>query len=106
VKQGDPLSPLLFGLFIDDFETWVKQRLPRAGARLTLEKLVPLLLYADDLVLLGQGQRDVPEMLDLLHEFCEDRGLEVNMAKIEVEVFHKEHVAVLQQQWHPYPQEV
>jgi len=101
VKQGDPLSPLLFGLFIDDFETWVKQRLPRAGARLTLEKLVPLLLYADDMVLLGQGQRDVQEMLDLLHEFCEDRGLEVNVAKTEVVVFHKEHVAVPRHwQWH------
>ena len=54
VKQGDPLSPLLFGLFIDEFEAWVKERIPGAGVPLTLEKNVPLLLYADDMVLLGE----------------------------------------------------
>ena len=42
VKQGDPLSPLLFGLVIDEFEAWVKERIPGAGVLLTLEKNVPL----------------------------------------------------------------
>ena len=83
VKQGDPLSPLLFGLFIDEFEAWVKERLPGAGVPLTLEKNVPL-LYADDMVLLGESQSSVQELLDLVHEFCVTRGLEVNVSKTEV----------------------
>jgi hypothetical protein len=51
VKQGDPLSPLIFGLFIGEFETWLRERLPTAGAQMG-SKLVQMLLYADDVVLL------------------------------------------------------
>ena len=46
VKQGDPLSPLLFGLFIDEFESWLRQRLPNVGVQMG-RKLVQMLLYAD-----------------------------------------------------------
>ena len=53
VKQGDPLSPLLFGLFIDEFEQWLRDRLPGAGVQLG-PKVLQLLLYADDLVLFAQ----------------------------------------------------
>jgi hypothetical protein len=50
VKQGDPLSPLLYGLFIDRLEKWLAERLPQCGVQLG-EQLVRLLLYADDLML-------------------------------------------------------
>lgn len=52
VKQGDPLSPLLFGLFIDEFESWLQQRLPHTGVHMGPKLVQMLPLYADDMVLL------------------------------------------------------
>ena len=52
VKQGDPLSPLLFGLFIDELEQWLQKRLPGAGVPLG-PHVLHILLYADDLVLVA-----------------------------------------------------
>ena len=69
VKQGNPLSLLLFGLFIDELEQWLRERLPRAGVRLG-PKLLQMLLYADDLVLLAPKPQMLQQQLDHLHQFC------------------------------------
>jgi len=100
VKQGDPLSPLLFGLFIDEFESWLRERLPDAGAKMGA-KLVQMLLYADDMVLLARSPEQLQAQLDLLHEFCIHRCMEVNVAKTEIVVFRPPGVQVPDQwQWH------
>lgn len=46
VKQGDPLSPLIFGQFIDRLEQWMTDRLGDVGVELAGE-LLRLLLYAN-----------------------------------------------------------
>ncbi len=43
--------------------------------------LIPLLLYADDIVLLGRTRVAVQRLLHYLHAFCVESGLEVNMDK-------------------------
>ena len=68
MKQGDPLSPLLFGLFIDEFESWLRQRLPNVGVQMG-RKLVQMLLYADDMVLLTHNPMELQQILDVLHQF-------------------------------------
>jgi hypothetical protein len=88
VKQGDPLSPLLFGLFIDEFEAWLRERLPNVGVQMG-SKLVQMLLYADDMVLLTHEAAELQQMLDVLHEFCITKGMEVNVGKTEIVVFRK-----------------
>jgi len=47
VKQGDPLSPLLFGLLIDRMELYFKSNQPDEGVKV-LGTLLQLLMYADD----------------------------------------------------------
>lgn len=88
VKQGDPLSPLLFGLFIDEFESWLQERLPAVGVKMG-SKLVQMLLYADDMVLMATSPEQLQQQLDLLHEFCVSQGMEVNVGKTEIVVFRK-----------------
>jgi len=99
VKQGDPLSPLLFGLFIDEFEAWLKARLPTVGVKMGA-KLVQMLLYADDMVLVARTPEDLQLQLDLLHEFAVSKEMEVNVGKTEIVVFRKGNQPLLPQwQW-------
>ena len=86
VKQGDPLSPLLFGLFIDEIEQWLKDQSPASGVELG-SRMLQMLLYADDLVLLARCPKALQQQLDVLHEFCVAKGMEVNVNKTEIVVF-------------------
>jgi hypothetical protein len=82
VKQGDPLSPLLFGIFMDEFEQWAAERLPAVGVPLG-EARLKLLLFADDLVLMSDTPEGLQQLLDALHEFLVKK-MEVNLAKTEI----------------------
>ncbi len=84
VRQGDPLSPLLFGLYIDRFEQFVLQECPRLGIELTDTQIVSLLLYADDLVLMSHSPEDLQALLDVLHRFALANHLTVNTQKSKV----------------------
>ena len=80
VNQGEALSPLIFGLFIDEFESWLRQRLPNMGVQLG-RKLVQMLVYADDVVLLTHNPIELQQMLDFLNQFLVAKGMEVNVRK-------------------------
>lgn len=89
VKQGDPLSPLLFGMFIDQFEWWLKTKLPECGVALTSQQRIQLLLFADDLVLLSNSPEGLQSQLALLEEFCAQKAMCVNTSKTEIVVYRK-----------------
>ena len=86
VKQGDPLSPLLFGLFFDRLEQWLADRVGTLGVSLGGD-LLRLLLYADDLTLLAASAKDLQTLLDYLQGFCDRYQMHVNVAKCAVVVF-------------------
>ena len=39
---------------------------------------IPLLLYADDIVLIAESPEGMQKQLDVVHKFAEDSGLSVN----------------------------
>ena len=86
VKQGCPLSPTLFGLYVDGLE---KHLLETAGidAPQLIDTLVPLLLYADDLILMSTSKEGLQRQLDALATFCEQRQLTVNLDKTKIVIF-------------------
>jgi len=90
VKQGDPLSPLLFGLFIDRIEKTFANFLPEGGVQMGC-LLVQVLLYADDLVLLAETPAELQRLLDLLDKFCVCNSLTVNVKKSEAVIFNPKH---------------
>jgi hypothetical protein len=81
VKQGDPLSPLLFGLFIDRCEHFLNTQCPEIGVHVSPDLLVRVLLYADDLVLLSYDAGGLQALLNALHTFCRANHLTVNTKK-------------------------
>ncbi len=91
VKQGCPLSPLLFSLYIDPFE----EELVTADATAEIDGdflglagvPVPCLMFADDLVLLSSTRAGLQSMLGALERFSRRTGLTVNREKTKVVVF-------------------
>jgi hypothetical protein len=91
VKQGCPLSPLLFSLYVDPMEEELLTEDATDeidGDFLSLAGVpVPCLLFADDLVLLSSTRAGLQAMLGTLERFSRRTGLTVNMGKTKVVVF-------------------
>lgn len=87
VKQGCPLSPTLFGIFIDDFQA----ELETGSAAFALPTLAgvqtPALLYADDLALVSTSTAGLQAQLDLLQVYSKRWRLTVNVKKTKVVVY-------------------
>jgi hypothetical protein len=86
VRQGDPLSPTLFNLFINDLTKYITS--VKEVPALNNEK-VNCLLYADDLVLISQTEQGLQDSMNALHRFCADWNLNLNFNKTKVVVFNK-----------------
>lgn len=77
VKQGDPMSPVLFNLVLDE---WLRSLPTEIGLQLGREKIASL-AYADDLLLLAENKEDASYLLKRCIKFMEKRGLKINPAK-------------------------
>ncbi len=86
MKQGCPLSPLMFGLFIDGIEKRLNALEGDAPPMLG-HLAVRLLLYVDDLALMSHTPAGLQKQLDVLQVFCCEHQLTVNVKKTKVVVF-------------------
>jgi hypothetical protein len=86
VKQGYPLSPLLFGLYLDALKGRLDDRECDASALVDVH--VWLLLFVDDLTLTSKLEVGLQQQLNALQQFCAKRGLTMNMKKTKVMVFN------------------
>lgn len=90
VLQGDPLSPLLFALFLADIDEYMLMKYPELqGISLDHTTLIRGLLYADDYVLMATTPRQLNLLLKALYEYCALNHLTINTSKSKVMVFRK-----------------
>jgi hypothetical protein len=77
VKQGDPLSPLLFNMVIDEFLSSLE---PDLGVKLGGCQ-ISALAFADDLVLIAKDRYELKCLIQKCESFYAKRGLRLNPSK-------------------------
>ncbi|UYV72353.1 hypothetical protein LAZ67_9002758, partial [Cordylochernes scorpioides] len=86
VLQGEPLSPLLFILFMTDLikmydnSDLTSVYLPEFGD-------VHLLMYADDIAIIGESRVNLQKKINLLKEYLDVNEMTLNESKSKVMVF-------------------
>jgi len=85
IRQGDPLSPIFFNIFINDLpDIFTENSYPPK----LLKTSIPALMYADDLILLSCSKEGLQSSLNNLENYCNIWALDVNMNKTKVIVFN------------------
>jgi hypothetical protein len=79
VKQGDPLSPLLFNLCLEPLIENISKK--TSGIKINNESSIPVLAFADDMVLLGEDEREAQSQVNELHRYLESLGMKISIEK-------------------------
>jgi hypothetical protein len=85
VKQGDSLSPFLFGIFTDSILKHCKRRTSRMkiGNRNLRPVLIQALVHVDDVLLISDKKEHLQNAVIEWGSTFQERGLEINTAKIK-----------------------
>jgi hypothetical protein len=86
VKQGCPLNPLLFGLYLDALKGCLDGK--ECDALALVDVHVWLLFFADDLVLTLESEVGLQQQLNAFQYFCVEHGFIINVEKTKAMVFN------------------
>ena len=87
LKQGCPLSPLLFAIYISDLDETLRQN--QLGGLVVEGVKLYCLAYADDLALLATDAKALKDMIKCLHRYAKRKKLTINVQKTKVLAFSK-----------------
>ena len=86
LKQGCPLSPMLFNLYIDDIEDIFDENCDPINIQ---NENINHFLYADDLVILSQSKEGLQICIDRASEFAKSKHLTINVKKSKTMIFNQ-----------------
>jgi len=90
VKQGCPLSPTLFGIYIDKLEDCL-EKASCVGPTLT-GVVINLLRFFDDIDLMARSPHDLENQLRILKDFISNMGMIVNTDKTKVMIIKSNNI--------------
>ena len=85
LKQGCPLSPMLFNLYIDDIDEFFDDT---CDPVIIQHEEINHFLYADDLVMLSQSKQGLQKCIDKACEFSESKHLTISVKKSKTMIFN------------------
>lgn len=88
VRQGDPLSPTLFNIFLNDLFTELENG-NCDPVSLDGKCNINALAYADDIVLISKTKAGLQKALDIVEQYCETWRLKINHSKTKTMVFSR-----------------
>ena len=97
LRQGCQMSPILFSLYINDIDTLLRKTDIHPPFIENTE--IPVLLYADDLLVMSVTQVGMQRALDTLSKYCEKWQLKVNCTKTKIIIFKKGPKISKQEKW-------
>ena len=83
IRQGCPFSPLAFIVSIELLAIRLRQCSEIKSLSVAKDKVLKILLYADDLTMFIQDKDDIKMVLKILSQFTSVSGLQLNMQKSE-----------------------
>lgn len=101
VRQGENLSPLLFAMYLNDFELFISKRFSGLSSISNdiktylsdddVEVFLKLftLLYADDTIVFAESETELQQALDAVYDYCKTWHLTVNTSKTKITVFSR-----------------
>lgn len=81
VKQGDPLSPLLFNICLEPLLEEIEEQV--SGINVTENRQVSVLAFADDIVLLGADAREAQHQINILTSYLESLQMKLSIEKCQ-----------------------
>ncbi len=88
VRQGFPLSPTLFNIYINELAKELNNS-TAPGPTLT-ESEIKCLLFADDLVILSKTKERLQQLLDIIETFSQTWALKMNLTKTKIMIFQRD----------------
>tara|TARA_B110000196_G_scaffold86649_1_gene75141 strand:- start:271 stop:3555 length:3285 start_codon:yes stop_codon:yes gene_type:complete len=100
VRQGENLSPLLFSIFLNDFQFSLSQKyngLPSINEYINLLPIgeieffinMYVMLYADDTLVLAETPQQLQLAMSEIAVYCDQWELDINVTKTKVVIFSK-----------------
>lgn len=86
VAQGNNLSPTIFAIFVNDLVSEINDL--QLGVKVG-ESNISILMYADDILLMGDSEESLQTMLNTLHSWCKKWRVLINTTKSKCVHFHK-----------------
>lgn len=79
IRQGDPLSPLLFNIFVNPIIKKLHQN--KSGYQMESRNIIGAIAFADDIAILSETADGMNKLWMELSKFCQDSRLQIKATK-------------------------